>query len=362
MSDDEIVEELEEKLDIEGKVSPSDQKPDEADFEEEDVYSDEDVGSQRSRSARSQSQGSQNVGDEYDYEEEFEDDYEEDEGQEAVQPRRSVVRKKGKKKRKKRRKKKKKKKKKMERDLDDEDNEEDYYNDDDYFEADEEFMERGGSSSVSWGGRYSSVGSEPDRFAAVRIESARIMSKRFMERHEVKQRMLDRRAAVHRRMINSKKKKEAQWRRKMERSPFLVDLLAENERIDEENRVRLEEEARRERMLQRRKANIKNEIILKALGEASDLDALRQEKRLIAVEEKRLKALLTLEKSKGHRKADLLAAQRAERQRKQVQAEYRRQKLREETKRRAEVQREILREKLAVKPDEAFTYFSRTLG
>ena len=238
----------------------------------------------------------------------------------------------------------------------------DYYHDDDQFENDEEFMDRGGGSSVSWGGRYSSVGSEPDRFAAVRIESARIMSKRFMERHEVKQRMLDRRAAVHRRMLNSKKKKEAQWRRKMERSPFLVDLLAENERIDEENRVRLEEEARRERMLQRRKANIKNEIILKALGEASDLDALRQEKRLIAVEEKRLKALLTLEKSKGHRKADLLAAQRAERQRKQVQAEYRRQKLREETKRRAEVQREILREKLAVKPDEAFTYFSRTLG
>ena len=148
----------------------------------------------------------------------------------------------------------------------------------------------------------------------------------------------------------------------MERSPFLVDLLAENERIDEENRVRLEEEARRERMLQRRKENIKNEIILKALGEASDLDALRQEKRLIAVEEKRLKALLTLERSKGHRKADLLAAKRAERQRKQVQAEYRRQKLREETKRRRELQRELLREKLNVKPDEAFTYFSRTLG
>ena len=101
--------------------------------------------------------------------------------------------------------------------------------------------------------------------------------------------------------------------RKMERSPFLVDQVAENERIDEENRVRCRRSSTR-KMLKSRKSKIKNEIILKA-AEASDLDGLRQEKRLIAIEEKRLKALLQLEKASGHRKADLMAAQRAERQR-----------------------------------------------
>ena len=148
----------------------------------------------------------------------------------------------------------------------------------------------------------------------------------------------------------------------MERSPFLVDQLAENERIDEENRVRIQQEEQRERLLTQRKNKIKNEIILKALAEASDLDGLRKEKRLIAIEEKRLKALLIMEKANAHTKADLMAAQRAERQRKQVQAQYRRARLREETQKRRELETELLREKLAAPPEEAFTYFSKTLG
>ena len=74
---------------------------------------------------------------------------------------------------------------------------------------------------------------------------------------------------------------------KTQRSPFLVDLLAENERIDEENKVRLTEAARRQKLLERRKEEAKNEIILRALQEASDLDALRKEKRIIMEEERR---------------------------------------------------------------------------
>ena len=41
-------------------------------------------------------------------------------------------------------------------------------------------------------------------------------------------------------------------------------------------------------------------------------------------EERRLKALLDIEKTKAHRKADRLAAARAERQRKSAKSEYRR--------------------------------------
>ena len=202
----------------------------------------------------------------------------------------------------------------------------------------------------------------PDPRMAVRMESARIMSNRFMQRHAVKQQMLMEREKRYRKSLTAKRKKENAWRRKMERSPFLVDQLAENERIDEENRVRIQQEEQRERLLTQRKNKIKNEIILKALAEASDLDGLRKEKRLIAIEEKRLKALLGLEKASGHRKADLMAAQRAERQRKQVQAEYLRAKKREEAIMVRERERELLMEKLDVQEPPAFSYFSSTLG
>ena len=238
---------------------------------------------------------------------------------------------------------------------------------DDYYDEDDRgTFSDGGSYAVYMDGesmyREDEDDETVDRYVATRRESARIMSKRFMERNEVKARIMRERQRTQKRLLQSKKRKEAQWRRKMERSPFMVDLIAENERIDEENRVRIEEETRREHLLRTRKEKIKNEIVLKALSEVSDLDALRREKRLIADEEKRLKALLIMEKANAHTKADLMAAQRAERQRKQVQAQYRRARLREETQMRRHLETELLREKLNAPPEEAFTEFSKTLG
>ena len=155
-------------------------------------------------------------------------------------------------------------------------------------------------------------------------ETAAILKARYLERDAVKQKMLDSQAKLRQRKIKNKMEKTAQAIAKTQRSPFLVDLLAENEKIDEENRVRLAEQARREKVFLRRKEEAKNAIILKALQEASDLDALRKEKRIIMEEERRLKALLDIEKTKAHRKADRQAAARAERQRKSAKAEYRR--------------------------------------
>lgn len=42
---------------------------------------------------------------------------------------------------------------------------------------------------------------------------------------------------------------------------------------------------------------VKREILMKALAEASDLEALREEKRQLALQEKRIKALMDLEKT-----------------------------------------------------------------
>ena len=156
-------------------------------------------------------------------------------------------------------------------------------------------------------------------------ETARILAKQGQTRDRVKQRILDSRSQFKLKMHMKKETQEEKWRQKLERSPFRIDLVAESERMEEGNHVRMQEEARREKALQRRKQKVKNEIILRALQEASDLEALRAEKRMILKEENRLKALLDLEKANSCRKSDLMAAVRAERQRKQMQLDYRRQ-------------------------------------
>lgn len=108
------------------------------------------------------------------------------------------------------------------------------------------------------------------------------------------------------------------------RSPFLVDLVAENERIDEENKVRFREITRKQRAIEKRKEKAKNEIILRALQEGNELDNLRMEKRKILDEEKRLRALIELEKTNAHRKDDRQAAVLAEKRRREAKVERRR--------------------------------------
>jgi hypothetical protein len=163
-----------------------------------------------------------------------------------------------------------------------------------------------------------------DARAIARAESAQIMSQKFAQRDMMKQQLVEESRQKRVRKCIKKQKTAQNWQAKMKRSPFMVDLLAENERIDEDNKVRVREESRREKSLGKQKNAVKNEIVLKAIAETSDLDALRREKRAIQMEEKRLKALLDLEKTNGHAKLDLLAAQRAERQRKQAVIDYKR--------------------------------------
>lgn len=111
---------------------------------------------------------------------------------------------------------------------------------------------------------------------------------------------------------------------KSSRSPFLVDLVAENERIDEENKVRFREITRKQRATEKRKEKAKNEIILRALQEGNELDNLRMEKRKILDEEKRLRALIEIEKTNAHRKDDRQAAVLAEKRRREAKVERRR--------------------------------------
>ena len=150
------------------------------------------------------------------------------------------------------------------------------------------------------------------------------------------------------------------WQRKTAASPFTVDLVAENERAEEETSVRIREETSREKSLQRQRQRVKTSIIHKALNETSELEALRREKKAILVEERRLKALLDLGKSEQHAKQDLLAAQRAERQRAAAVREHKRATRLAEAAEQEEIMSGLLREKLGIEPPlYANTTFSR---
>lgn len=120
-------------------------------------------------------------------------------------------------------------------------------------------------------------------------QSAAIMQKYNGERTELKNQLVDDKERMFKMRELRKKEMLLRWSRKLDKSSFLIDQVAESERIDEEYRVKLEEEARRAKLFEERKQKIKTEIILKALAESNDLEQLRQEKRLIQEEEKRIK-------------------------------------------------------------------------
>ncbi|CAM9760316.1 unnamed protein product, partial [Heterosigma akashiwo] len=121
-------------------------------------------------------------------------------------------------------------------------------------------------------------GGRLDRNTISRVESAQVLSKKLMDREKYKQDMLEGDKQKRAKAYKNRQQKAQNWERRLQKSPFLVDLVGETERIDEENRVRLAREYRRQRGGGRGRSK-PNEIILKALTEQSDLDALRAEKR-----------------------------------------------------------------------------------
>ncbi|KAE8896469.1 hypothetical protein PF005_g1584 [Phytophthora fragariae] len=182
-------------------------------------------------------------------------------------------------------------------------------------------------------------------------DSAAIQSKKYMERDQVRLALEQEERARRLNKIRARRHHLDKWTQKTARSPFHVNLVADNERLDEEHRLRMMERARRTRELEKRAKAAKSEVILKALTETPDLELLRREKRAIIDEEKRLKALLDLEKTNSHRKMDLLAARNAEKRRRQEKEQYRRRQRQEELQEREARYKQLLKEKLALDDD-----------
>ena len=105
------------------------------------------------------------------------------------------------------------------------------------------------------------------------------------------------------------------------RSPFLIDLVGENERIQEENEIR----ARKQRATQKREDKQTEQLLQAHEGNDQELKNLRIEKRKIIDEEKRLRAMLEMEKSNA-RKENRQAAVLAEKRRHDAKLETRREK------------------------------------
>ena len=162
--------------------------------------------------------------------------------------------------------------------------------------------------------------------ALARARAAQILSRKFANRDRVKAKLLEDQETTRARARAGREATRRRWKIKTQHSPFLVDLVAENERLDEENKVRLAAEARQVRLLEKQRIALKQQVIVRALREESDLDSLRREKRAIVDEERRLKALLDLEKTQTRSKVDMQAAERAERQRTVAKNDLRRQK------------------------------------
>lgn len=145
--------------------------------------------------------------------------------------------------------------------------------------------------------------------AKAREETTKIMSIRFAQRDAVKHEMRKERAVYLEKLTISQRDREERWSRRLQRSPFAVDLVAENQRIDEENRVQRMVEQRRQRLIAQRNREAHNSIFKRATAEADELDQLRLEKRLLLENEKQLRALKDVERSNA-RTAQILAERR----------------------------------------------------
>merc|ERR1719321_1042400 len=139
-------------------------------------------------------------------------------------------------------------------------------------------------------------------------------------------------------MSNSRRERDERWTRKLQRSPFAVDLVAENQRIDEENRVRDHVELRKQKLMKARSREAHNAIFKRAVAESDELDLLRQEKRMLLENEKELKALRDVEKSNA-RTAQILQERRRvqlEKQQKKIEELKRQQNSSQGPRRRSE--------------------------
>eukprot|EP01028_Stygiella_incarcerata_P011898 TRINITY_DN70248_c0_g1_i1.p1 TRINITY_DN70248_c0_g1~~TRINITY_DN70248_c0_g1_i1.p1 ORF type:complete len:343 (-),score=95.80 TRINITY_DN70248_c0_g1_i1:236-1147(-) len=100
-----------------------------------------------------------------------------------------------------------------------------------------------------------------------RKRATEVLSRAMQDRELTKASREDEKERFRRLREHRKREWEVQARKEMERSPFRVDLLAENERISEESKVRVTDRQRRMKKMEHQRERIRNEIVMKTLLE-----------------------------------------------------------------------------------------------
>ncbi|CUE73795.1 Hypothetical protein, putative [Bodo saltans] len=138
------------------------------------------------------------------------------------------------------------------------------------------------------------------------IMSSQILAQRNNERKYLKaQYEFEREKKIAERAIYHKERC-MQWTQRLTANPLGVDLVADNERIEEEAYIREKEEKHRKSVAEKRKQRIKRAIIVKALAEVPLLEKARKEKRDLVEGEKREKALRDVQRVEAIQQRKLL--------------------------------------------------------
>ena len=103
----------------------------------------------------------------------------------------------------------------------------------------------------------------PERKRWVKKESATIIAKNMVARDKTKEKMFEEREKRDHVISTTREKRLSKWLTKTKNSPFAIDLVAEDERIYEENQIRMREDQARREHVEARRSKAKNDIILK---------------------------------------------------------------------------------------------------
>ena len=103
--------------------------------------------------------------------------------------------------------------------------------------------------------------------ALARARAAHILSQKFANRDRVKAKLLEDKEISRSQARAGRQATQRRWKLKTRHSPFLVDLVAENERLDEENKVRLAAEAHQLRLVEKQRVTLKHKVLVRALRE-----------------------------------------------------------------------------------------------
>ncbi len=129
-------------------------------------------------------------------------------------------------------------------------------------------------------------------------KSARVMQEMADKRKRLEARMARKREKVRQKFSRRRQQSREKWGQVMARSPYGIDLHQEHKMIMKNNADRNKLEARLKKRRERSRQACLKKVILEAISDADKLNAVRRERRELAQEEARLRAMVDIERAR----------------------------------------------------------------